>query len=167
MVKQSHTAGPATSLASDSWNRKRLHLTRDRGARQQGEQPRDAHQRERDSRQRQQEREQKRLKQRELKDRQRQREREREKKLQDTRDLQAAKLLMETPLRPNSFFTHLNEDIRNIVYSYLPLRPLEDGKQSASLVLSCREAKQEVEAAGARMFSLFLTKLKKNFEVGD
>lgn len=166
MATQSHTAETATSVASDSWNRKRLRLTRDREARQQGEQPREARQRERDRRQQQREREQKRLKQRELKYRQRQRERERERE-KNVRDLQAAKLLMEAPLRPNSFFTHLNENIRNMVYSYLPLRPLEDGKQSAGLVLSCREAKQEVEAAGARMFRLFLTKLKKNFEVGD
>jgi hypothetical protein len=55
----------------------------------------------------------------------------------------AGLLPAEIPIRPNSFFTHLNHDIRYMVYNLIDLPPVS--LSSLGLVLSCREALAESE----------------------
>ncbi|KAH7071278.1 hypothetical protein BKA63DRAFT_70171 [Paraphoma chrysanthemicola] len=54
----------------------------------------------------------------------------------------------ETPSRLNSFFTHLNHDIRHIIYDFLDLPPIS--VSSLGLVLCCQQALLEIKPAAAQ-----------------
>jgi hypothetical protein len=52
------------------------------------------------------------------------------------------------PVRQNSFFTHLNYDVRYMMYEYLD--PAIISSEAAGLILSCREAKTEFDSVSMR-----------------
>ncbi|KAF2649748.1 hypothetical protein K491DRAFT_683579 [Lophiostoma macrostomum CBS 122681] len=62
-------------------------------------------------------------------------------------------------VRTNSLFTHLNRDIRNIIYDVHLVHPLLSD-DVAGLMLSCRTAKEEVEEAAVRNMKIFLNSIK-------
>jgi hypothetical protein len=61
----------------------------------------------------------------------------------------------ETPLRANSFFTHLSYDIRCLIYDLLELPPISH--KCLGFVLSCQQALSETERAAVRNLNLYLT----------
>jgi hypothetical protein len=69
----------------------------------------------------------------------------------------------ETPLRANSFFTHLNHDIRCLVYDLLELPPISH--QCLGFVMSCQQALNETERAAVRNLNLYLTNVVAWYEL--
>jgi hypothetical protein len=64
------------------------------------------------------------------------------------------------PVRDNSFFTHLNYDIKAIIYDYLDLPPLSH--ETLGLLLSYRESLEEV---GAEEDQLYEWQSQESFDV--
>ncbi|PSN75380.1 hypothetical protein BS50DRAFT_39013 [Corynespora cassiicola Philippines] len=68
--------------------------------------------------------------------------------------------LMETPKRENSFFAHLNEDVRKKIYGHFTLFPFKDCIETSGLFLSCRQEKLEIEQEAVRTFWLYLREME-------
>jgi hypothetical protein len=83
--------------------------------------------------------------------------------LRCTKDRQARAItLQETPVRSCSFFTHLNRDIRNLVYGYLSLPPFPNAKKHCrGLVFSCCQARIEIEEEAISKLRIFLILWRK------
>jgi hypothetical protein len=62
-------------------------------------------------------------------------------------------------MRNNSFFEHLNRDVRKLIYGHLHF-PINDGKLCTCLFLSCRKARKELEEEFARLLSIQLQEVK-------
>ncbi|KAL7775872.1 hypothetical protein CFE70_006284 [Pyrenophora teres f. teres 0-1] len=60
------------------------------------------------------------------------------------------------PVRVNSFFTHLNLDVRCMIYDLLELPPVSNA--NLGLVLSCKQAYVETETSAVRNFNRLLKK---------
>lgn len=79
-------------------------------------------------------------------------------------DLEEARALIETPRCANSFFIHLNGDVRNIIYDLLSLPPFGDGREWSGLFLSCHQAKAEMEEAAAYKLRATFSRFNRAFE---
>jgi hypothetical protein len=62
-------------------------------------------------------------------------------------------------MRPNSFFQHLNQDVRNVIYDHMKLYRFDHTSKYLNFVLACKQTKQEVEVAAFRAFYVYLTDL--------
>jgi hypothetical protein len=78
--------------------------------------------------------------------------------LLDAPDKSRAKFI---PLRTNSLFSHLNLDIRHIIYDYI--EP-ENTAEWSGFILSCRQIKEEVDTAMPRIFKQYLESLPAQLE---
>jgi hypothetical protein len=74
--------------------------------------------------------------------------------MSDTNSDTAQPLPYDTPMRPNSLFTHLNRDVRCLIYDLIDLPPVSHA--SLGLLLSCKEAYSETSAAAARNLNRYL-----------
>jgi hypothetical protein len=82
--------------------------------------------------------------------------------LRFTKDREArAVALQRTPIRKCSFFTHLDRDVRNIIYSHINFPPFPHAKQCTGLYFSCRQGKTEVEEEAIHKFRILMTAWKK------
>jgi hypothetical protein len=66
----------------------------------------------------------------------------------------------ETLIRQNSFFTHLNHDVRCLIYDLLDLPPISPS--CLGLVMSCRQALVETERNAVVHLNRFLENLQQN-----
>ncbi|KAF1942414.1 hypothetical protein EJ02DRAFT_465780 [Clathrospora elynae] len=62
------------------------------------------------------------------------------------------------PMRDNSFFTHLNYDVRVMIYEYLD--PAAVSVEALGLILSCREAKAEFDPICVRKLHTMFTRME-------
>jgi hypothetical protein len=67
----------------------------------------------------------------------------------------------ETPMRANSFFAHLNYDVRCLIYDFLDLPPISHS--CLGLIMSCKEAKADTTPAAARNLKRYLTETQRSF----
>ncbi|KAF2791045.1 hypothetical protein K505DRAFT_377068 [Melanomma pulvis-pyrius CBS 109.77] len=78
-------------------------------------------------------------------------------------------LLKYIPMRQDSFFSHLNLDIRNMIYEYIELYPTPSSQDWRGFILSCHQAKEEVDGSALQKFHEYLRtlpeKLKPVFEL--
>ena len=65
------------------------------------------------------------------------------------------------PMRANSLFSHLSLDIRHMIYDYI--EP-DNTTGWSGLILSCRQAKDEVDTAMLRLFPQYLESLPTQLE---
>ncbi|KAF2865708.1 hypothetical protein BDV95DRAFT_599412 [Massariosphaeria phaeospora] len=72
--------------------------------------------------------------------------------------------VMATPFGGNTFFERFNLDVRNAIYNQMILPPFHGHRESAGIRFSCRQAKEEMEAEGARAFWLYLQCTIQRFE---
>ncbi|KAF2649746.1 hypothetical protein K491DRAFT_733379 [Lophiostoma macrostomum CBS 122681] len=70
------------------------------------------------------------------------------------------------PLKEHSF-DHLNLDVRHLVYDYMTFRPFSDGKDSAGLYLSCRQARHELQGVAKKGFESWFDQHQKRKNKGE
>jgi hypothetical protein len=70
----------------------------------------------------------------------------------------------ERPIRQNSFFAHLNHDVRCVIYDLLDLPPIS--LSCLGLVLSCRQALAESERIAVVQLNRFLGNLQELLSAG-